>query len=48
MADSSKLDREAVITFCKLEDITSFITDRRPPDRYMEFFEREGIRVRCG
>lgn len=48
MADSTKLDREAVITFCRLEDIAGFITDRRPPDRYMEFFERENIRVRFG
>ena len=48
MADSSKLDKEAVITFCKLDEITAFITDRQPPERYTEFFEREGIRVRFG
>jgi len=48
MADNSKLGKEAVISFCKLEDITAFITDRRPAEPYMDFFEREGIRVRFG
>ena len=47
MADSSKLDKEAVISFCQLRDLTAFVTDRRPPDRYIEFFRTHGIRVLC-
>ena len=47
MADSSKLDKEAVISFCQLRDLTAFVTDRRPPDRYIEFFRAHSIRVLC-
>ena len=47
MADSSKLDKEAVISFCHLRDLTAFVTDRRPPERYAEFFRVHGIRVLC-
>ena len=47
MADSSKLDKEAVISFCQLRDLTAFVTDRRPPDRYIDFFRTHGIRILC-
>ena len=40
MADNSKLDKEAVISFCQLRDLTAFVTDRRPPDHYMRFSAR--------
>ena len=46
MADGSKLDRDAVITFCRLEELTGFVTDRRPPEQYMKFFAASGVRVR--
>ncbi|MGE4548208.1 MAG: DeoR/GlpR family DNA-binding transcription regulator [Intestinibacillus sp.] len=46
LADGSKLDHDAVISFCHLEDLTSFVTDRRPPDRYMKFFAANGVHVR--
>ncbi len=46
LADSSKLDKSAVISFCPLKDITAFITDRRPPEKYMHFFSENNIRVR--
>lgn len=45
MADGSKLDHDAVISFCPLNSLTCFITDRRPAERYMEFFKAEGIHV---
>lgn len=45
MADNSKLDKEAVISFCQLRDLTAFVTDRRPPERYVDFFRTHGIRV---
>ena len=45
MADSSKLDKSAVISFCQLKDLTAFITDRCPPDKYLRFFRENNIRV---
>lgn len=47
MADASKLDKEAVISFCQLRSLSAFITDRRPPDRYVDFFRSNGIRILC-
>lgn len=46
MADGSKLGRDAVISFCRLEELDGFVTDRRPPAPYMDFFEAHKVRVR--
>lgn len=46
MADSSKLDKAAVISFCQLKDLSAFITDRRPPEKYINFFSENKIRIR--
>lgn len=46
LVDSTKLDREAVITFCRLERLTAFITDRCPPEEYVHFLEEHGVRLR--
>lgn len=46
LADNSKLGRDAVISFCRLEDLSGFITDRRPPDPYVRFCESHGVRLR--
>lgn len=46
MADSSKLGREAIVTFCHLKDLTAFITDREPPREYLELCKSEGVRMR--
>ena len=35
MADSSKIGREAIVTFCHLKDLTGFITDREPAKEYV-------------
>lgn len=45
LADSSKIDHDAVITFCHLKDLTAFVTDARPPQRYMDFFSAHRIKV---
>lgn len=47
MADSSKIGKEAVVTFCHLKDLTSFITDRQPPREYVELCQREHVKLRC-
>lgn len=46
MADASKLDRDAVVTFCRLEALTAFVTDQCPPEPYLQFFSAHGVRVR--
>lgn len=46
LADGSKLNRDAVITFCRLEDLAGFVTDRRPPEEYVRFCEGHNIRLR--
>ena len=45
MADSSKLDNTAVITFCHLQDLTGFITDRQPSEEYVQFCNAHGVRL---
>lgn len=45
LADASKLDKDAVVSFCTLEKLTGFVTDRKPDSKYMEFFKKHGIRV---
>ncbi len=46
MADSSKLDREAIVTFCQLKDLTGFITDREPPKEYVSLFQQDNVKLR--
>ena len=43
MADSTKINREAVITFCKLENLSYFITDERPAQEYIDFCRERNI-----
>lgn len=45
MADHSKIDTAAAICFCRLEQLFAYITDQRPPDNYIEFFERHHIQL---
>ena len=45
MADSSKLNKKAVISFCKLGEISGFITDCKPPEPYFDFFKSNGIKM---
>lgn len=46
MADSSKIGKEAIVTFCHLKDLTGFITDREPPKEYVELCRQENVRLR--
>ncbi len=46
MVDHTKLDRAAAICFCDLDQLACFITDRRPPDKYMKFFEQNHVLVK--
>ena len=46
MADSSKIGREAIVTFCHLKDLTGFITDREPAKEYVSLCKQENIKLR--
>lgn len=45
LADSSKVDKDAVMTFCRLENIQAFITDNKLPQRYIEFLKKYNIKL---
>ena len=38
MCDNSKFGKESTISFCKVNNITSLITDKRPVDDYLDYF----------
>ena len=46
MADSSKIGKEAIVTFCHLKDLTAFITDREPPKEYVDLCRQENVKLR--
>lgn len=43
MADHTKIGKAAAITFCPLESLAAFVTDREPPREYAEFFTARSI-----
>ena len=43
---SSKIGREAIVTFCHLKDLTAFITDREPPKEYVDLCHQENVKLR--
>lgn len=47
MADQSKFDHSAVISFCQLEQLYAIVTDRMPSAPYLEVIERHGIKLLC-
>lgn len=45
LVDSSKFDVSALMTYCKLSDINHLVTDKKPPQEYVEFFDENKIDV---
>lgn len=43
MADHTKIGRDASISFCPIESLTAFVTDRKPPAEYLDFFAAKDI-----
>ena len=43
MADASKLDHTAIITFCPISSLTAFITDRAPTAEYISFCKEHDV-----
>ncbi len=48
MADHTKFDHDAMISYCPLERVSTVVTDRQPPARYMDFFKKHRIDVLYG
>ena len=46
MVDSSKIGKEAIVTFCHLKDLTAFITDCEPPKEYVDLCNAENVKLR--
>ena len=42
--DSFKFDRIAFSKLCNVEDMDTIITDKKPENRWMSFFEKNGIK----
>ncbi len=47
VADRSKFGVEAMITYCPLERVSTVVTDARPREEYLEFFDKHNITLRC-
>ena len=45
IADNSKLGHDATVTFCRLQDITTFITDQQPAPKFVEFCRAHNVRI---
>lgn len=45
MSDHTKLDVTAAICFCNLSSLYAYVTDVCPPEAYVTFFEKNGIRL---
>ena len=45
IADGSKLGHDATVTFCRLQDIATFITDQQPAPKFVEFCRAHNVRI---
>ena len=47
MADHTKFGSSYMITFCNFEKLAAVVTDRLPPEPFMEVIQRKGIQLLC-
>lgn len=45
LADESKIGRVSLTTYCDLKDINVFVTNAKPDDEYVEFFDKNNIKL---
>lgn len=45
MADHTKLSKQAALSFCPLDKVDTFVTDRRPPDEFIAFFDQNHVKL---
>ncbi|MFA5675476.1 MAG: DeoR/GlpR family DNA-binding transcription regulator [Christensenellales bacterium] len=48
MADSTKVDKAASISFCPLKSLFAFVTDKKPPRHYIDYFDQNNIELLFG
>lgn len=48
MADHTKINHDASISFCPIESLTAFVTDEQPPVEYLDFFAANDIECLWG
>ncbi len=47
MADHTKFDQAAVLSFCPLRKLSTIVTDQKPSKAYLDFMEKHNIRLLC-
>ena len=47
MADHSKFDRAALLTYCDFDKLSAVVTDVLPSERYLEVMQQNNIRLLC-
>ncbi len=45
MADTTKLDHDAVITYCPISSLTGFITDSNLPQKYIDYCKLNNVKI---
>lgn len=45
LADETKIGRVSLTTYCDLKDINVFVTNANPDDEYVEFFNKNNIKL---
>lgn len=45
LADETKIGRVSLTTYCDLKDINVFVTNANPDDEYVEFFDKNNIKL---
>ena len=45
LVDNSKFDVASLMTYSELTDIDYVVTDKAPPEKYLEYFKQEGINL---
>ncbi|MGL5270093.1 MAG: DeoR/GlpR family DNA-binding transcription regulator [Selenomonadaceae bacterium] len=45
LADSSKIDKASLMTYCQLKDISCLIIDKEPPANYLAYLKENNIRL---
>ena len=43
LADQSKFDHVSLMTFCEINDLNCVITDAKPSDEYIEYFNDNNV-----
>jgi DeoR family fructose operon transcriptional repressor len=45
IADSSKIDKTALFTFCSFEDVSTLVTDKNAGEHFIRELKQQGIRI---